>query len=117
MQKCRGARGGQGHDAVMTTPTHASLAIFRMDPAHENEQIAGLNAVIVPGVRRAPGFVSGCWTLDREANRSTVLISFDSLESAAAFAEDVRSNADNQAMVGIELLSITVVEVVATAGA
>jgi hypothetical protein len=99
----------------MTTPTHASLASFRMDPTREEEQTAGLNAVIVPGVRGAPGFVSGCWTLNRESSESTVLVTFDSHESASAFADDVRSNAANQAMVGIELLSITVVEVVASA--
>lgn len=99
----------------VTRPTHATLATFRMDPSREAEQRQGLERMIVPGVRRAPGFVTGCWTLNRETNESVVMITFDSAEHAEALASNVRANAHQQAAVGIELVSIRVVEVTASA--
>jgi hypothetical protein len=99
----------------MTQPAHATIATFRMDRAREAEQKDGLRRMIVPGVRKSPGFVTGHWTLDRELSESVALITFDSREHAEAFAVNVRANAANQAAVGIELLSIRVVEVSASA--
>ena len=99
----------------MSTPTHATLATFRMDLSRETEQRAGLERLIVPGVRAAPGFVSGCWTLDRDTSESVVIVTFDSKEHAEALASNVRANAPHQKDVGIELLSIRVVEVSASA--
>ena len=103
------------HDVLMSSPTHATLATFRMDLSREAEQREGLTQMIVPGVRSAPGFVTGCWTLDRATSESVVLITFDSHEHAEALASNVRANAPHQAAVGIELLSIHVVEVSASA--
>ena len=99
----------------MSRPTHATIAAFRMDLSREAEQREGLERMIVPGVREAPGFVAGCWTLDRVTSESVVLITFDSREHAEALASNVRSNAPNQVAVGIELVSIRVVEVTASA--
>ena len=99
----------------MNTPTHATLATFHMDLSLEAEQREGLNRMIVPGVRASPGFVAGCWTMDRAASESVVLITFDSLEAAKTFADNVRANASNQMAVGIELVSIRIVEVAASA--
>lgn len=86
-----------------------------MDLSREAEQREGLNRMIVPGVRASPGFVAGCWTLDRAASESVVLVTFDSIEAATAFADNVRGNASNQLAVGIDLVSIRIVEVSATA--
>jgi hypothetical protein len=108
-------RADTGHDAVMTAPTHATLATFRMDLSRETEQREGLQRVIVPNVRSSPGFVTGFWTLDRDASESTVMIVFDSEEHARGFAENVRANAPNQAAMGIELISIRLLEVTASA--
>jgi hypothetical protein len=99
----------------MSGPTHATLATFRMDLSREPEQREGLERMIVPGVRAAPGFVTGCWTLDRVTSESVVLITFDSREHAEALASNVRANAPSQAAVGIELVSIRIVEVSASA--
>jgi|EndMetStandDraft_8_1072994.scaffolds.fasta_scaffold1573219_1 hypothetical protein len=99
----------------MTNPTHATLATFRMDPSRETEQNEGLHRMIVPGVRNSPGFVTGCWTLDRETSESVVLITFESREHAEALAANVRANAPHQRAVGIELISIRVVDVSASA--
>jgi len=99
----------------MTQPTHATIATFRMDRAREAEQHEGLRRVIVPGVCKSPGFLTGHWTLDRELSESVALITFDCREHAEAFAVNVRANAANQAAVGIELVSIRVVEVSANA--
>lgn len=99
----------------MSTPTHAALATFRLDLDREREQREGLERFIVPGVKQAPGFVSGAWTLDRATSESVALITFSSAEQAEAFAGSVRGNADNQRGVGIDLVSVSVVEVTATA--
>jgi len=101
--------------ARMSSSTHATIATFHMDLSREAEQRDGLNRMIVPGVRKSPGFVTGCWTLDRDTSESVVLITFDSLDTARRFAENVRGNAVNQRAAGIELLSIRIVEVSATA--
>jgi hypothetical protein len=99
----------------MTEATHATVALFRMDLAKEEAQRQGLRDVIVPGVREAPGFVTGYWTLDRAAGESVAFIAFESLETAEALAENVRNNASNQAAVGIELLSVRIAEITAHA--
>ena len=99
----------------MSDATHATLATFRMDLRKEAEQREGLQRMIVPGVRNAPGFVAGCWTLDRPQSESVVLVTFDSLATADAFARSVRDNAEHQRAVGIELVSVRVVEVSASA--
>jgi hypothetical protein len=104
-----------GQHGRMADATHATVATFRMDLSREDEQRAGLLHVIVPGVRDSPGFVTGCWTLDRETSESVVLITFESAECAEALASNVRANASQQAAVGIELVSIRVVEVSASA--
>ena len=104
-----------GPDALMSSPTHATLATFRMDLSREAEQREGLTRLIVPGVRSSPGFVTGCWTLDRATSESVVMITFDSIEAAEALANNVRANAPHQTAVGIELMSLRIVEVSASA--
>jgi hypothetical protein len=59
--------------------------------------------------------VAGTWTLDRELGQSVVLVTFDSVENATTFAENVRANAPHQAAVGIDLLTVRIVEISATA--
>ena len=71
--------------------------------------------MIVPSVRSSPGFVAGCWTLDRATNESVTMITFDSMEAALALADTVRASTPRQLAVGIKLLSIRVVEVSASA--
>ena len=99
----------------MATATHATLATFEMDLSREVEQRAVLDSVIVPGVAASPGFIAGHWTLDRASAESFVLLTFESAEHAEAMAARVRANAENQRHGGLELLSIKVLEVVATA--
>ncbi len=99
----------------MASPTHATIATFRMDLAKEAAQRQGLRDVIVPGVRQAPGFVAGHWTLDRDGSESVVFVLFEAQEAAANFAENVRANAPNQLAIGIELLSIRIAEITASA--
>lgn len=99
----------------MTTATHATLATFRMDLSREAEQRRVLDAVIVPGVMSAPGIVSGHWTLDRAGSVSYVLLTFASAEAAEAMVGNVTANAENQRDTGLELVSITVLEVIAAA--
>ena len=99
----------------MADPTHATLATFRMDPGREAEQRVGLERIIVPGVRRHPGFVSGTWTLDRGSSRSFVMLTYESLASAEAMKSNIIANAAGQAAVGIELVEVQLLEVTSTA--
>src|ERR1700755_2574786 len=99
----------------MDSPTHATIATFRMDLAEEAVQRQGLHDFIVPSVRQAPGFVAGHWTLDHDSSESVAFILFDARDAAADFAENVRANAPNQVAIGIELLSIRIVEIAASA--
>lgn len=99
----------------MPQPTSAVLASFRIDLEREAEQRTILEDVIVPSVLKAPGFVSGYWTLDRDAGEGVVLITLESAVDAAGLADAVRANAPNQARVGLDLVSIRIVDVVASA--
>jgi len=85
-----------------------------MDLANEPAQREGLEKVIVPGVRGAPGVVSGTWTVDRERSESVVLITYESREAAQAMAANIRGNAENQRASGLELIEVRIVEVAAT---
>ena len=103
------------NDTLDPVATHAMLATFHLDLSREAEQQEGLKEMIVPSVQSLPGFVSGCWTLDRATSESVAMITFDSTKAAQALADNVRSNIPNQLAVGIELTSIRVVEVSASA--
>src|SRR3954454_15551060 len=101
----------------MPSPTHATLATFRMNLAREAEQRAGLDQIIVPGVQRHPGFVAGTWTLDRDIEDSFVMLNYVSRESPDAMRQNIIGNAENQRFVGIELVGVRVLEVSASASA
>lgn len=99
----------------MSGPSHGTLATFRMDLSREADQRAGLEHMIVPGVRRHPGFVSGTWTLDRDESTSFVMLTYDSLQAAEAMRQNILDNAEGQRAAGIDLVSVKVLEVSATA--
>jgi hypothetical protein len=104
-------------DGRMAKPTHATLASFHIDLTQEEDQRAGLEQIIVPGVRRHPGFVSGTWALDRETSESFAMLTYESRAAAEAMRDNIISNAENQRAVGIELITIRVLEVSASATA
>jgi hypothetical protein len=104
-----------GREAVgVTEPIYATIATFHMELAREAEQRAALEQMIVPGVRNAPGVITGHWTLDRSTAESVVLITYDSSTAAESMAANIRANADNQKAVGIELVSVRIVDLIAT---
>lgn len=107
--------GSACKDSVMSGPRHATVAIFRTDLSREADQRAGLDHIIVPGVRRHPGFDSGTWTHDRDESTSFVLLTYDSLDAAEAMRQNIVDNADAQRAVGIDLVNVKVLEVSATA--
>jgi quinol monooxygenase YgiN len=101
--------------AVMANdPSYATLATFRMDPHREEEQLFGLQNMIVPGVRQHPGFVAGTWTRDRSSSESYVMLTFETHESAEAMRQNVIDNSDGQREVGVELIGVRVLEVTAS---
>jgi quinol monooxygenase YgiN len=99
----------------MPAPSYATLATFRIDLAREAEQRSALEKMIVPGVRQFPGFVSGHWTLDRENSETLVLLTYASRDAAEAMSKNVLGNASNQAAAGLSLLSIRILEIIASA--
>lgn len=103
--------------SAMSKPTHATLATFGMDLARDSEQRSALEKMIVPGVVQHPGFVSGTWTLDRDSSESIVMLTYESRESAEAMRENIVGNAENQRLVGVELVGVRVLEVSASASA
>lgn len=102
---------------MSTAATHATLATFRMDLAREREQREALDRFIVPGVRTFPGFVSGHWTLDRDASQSLVMLTYETSEAAEAMTRNIVGNAENQRASGLELVGVRVLEIVASASA
>ena len=73
-----------------------------MDVSREAEQQDALDRMIVLSVKSSPGFVAGCWTLDRATSESVVTITFDWTDAAEALADNVRANAPNQRAADIE---------------
>jgi hypothetical protein len=99
----------------MTSATHATVTTLRTDPAKEAEQIQERNRIRERGFDHVPGFVAALWTLDRENSEVLIIHTFDSLQSAEAFAAQNRNSAARQAEFGVELLSIRVNEITGTA--
>jgi len=73
--------------------------------------------MIVPGVRKAPGFVSGIWTRSQDGTKSTVVVAFAGEDRAREFQASVKENAANQAAVGLKLTDSALVEISAFASA
>lgn len=96
---------------------HAIVGRWKMDRSRTAEQRDGLQRMVIPQVSQAPGFVRGAWTQDVSSDLNHSFVVFDTEETARAFVASVRAQADRQASVGIELVDMTVAEVIAETGA
>ena len=94
---------------------YAVVGIWNMDPAGREEQDRGLRDLIIPSVRRHPGFCAGYWMRDPETGKGHTTIVLDSESSARAFKDAVLGNARDQARAGITNDSLAVVELLAQA--
>ncbi len=74
-----------------------------------------LERFIVPGVQRFPGFVSGHWTVDRDAAESLVLLTYETRAAAETMSENIIGNAESQRAAGLELVGVRLLEIAATA--
>jgi hypothetical protein len=99
----------------MADATHMTITTLRRDLSKEEEQSQELQRLLERGFADLPGFVAGVWTFDRDTSEVVILHSFDSMQSAEAFAESNRNSAARQAEFGFELLSVRVNEIIATA--
>ena len=88
------------------TNQHAVLAVFRADPSRSQEQLMGLEHVIVPSVAGSPGFVRGDWVSDETSSERVAFILMESEGDARSLCENVQANAEGQEGVGLELVSI-----------
>jgi len=98
-------------------PSHAVVAVWRMDPSLAEEQLRGLRERIIPLSRVQPGFVQGRWTRAANGVRHIAFVEFDSAEHADAFVQMVRSaeRAADRQKAGVSNESIDVVEVIGAA--
>lgn len=95
---------------------YAMIAIFSMDPAMKEQQMAHLHGAIVPMVRKMPGFVAGFWSYDHAANVSYGYIVLENEEAAKRLMAGVRASADdNAAAHGVRFERAAVAEIVAAA--
>jgi len=94
---------------------HSMVGIFRMDPSLRARQRSELNERIVPLVKHQPGFVSATWSYDTAQNRSIAVLIFDSERAARGMAEYVEQQMGRGNDAGVELDSLTVAEVEASA--
>jgi hypothetical protein len=94
---------------------HSMVGIFRMDPSLRARQRSELNERIVPLVKHQPGFVSATWSYDTAQNRSFAVLIFDSERAARGMAEYVKQQMTQGNDAGVELDSLTVAEVEASA--
>jgi heme-degrading monooxygenase HmoA len=90
---------------------HGLMGIWRMDPTRRAEQLAGLEAMVIPQVRRQPGFIAGYWTHDDSTHTSYSLVLFDTEEQARACRRLPEEAAERSRAVGIEAQLLTVVSV------
>jgi len=93
----------------------AVVGRWKLDPAQVQVQREVLTQRIVPGVRRANGFVAGYWSEPTETGHAHSFIVFDELAAAEAFAESVRRNPHDRERRGVEDGELTVVELMAHA--
>jgi hypothetical protein len=95
--------------------THATVTTLRRDLSKADKQAESFRQMFERGFAEIPGFVAGLWTFDPEACEVVIIHTFDSLAAAEAFADMVRNRRERQAEHGLELVSVRVNEVMATA--
>jgi hypothetical protein len=71
----------------------------------------GLEGVVVPRVKQAPGFVAGYWTRSEDGSNGQSMMVFESEEAARAVAERIGTDIPE----GVTIESTDVREVVASA--
>jgi hypothetical protein len=75
----------------------------------------GLQEMVVPRAKQAPGFVAGYWTRSDEGNNGLSMLVFESEGNAQAAAEMIRTSIERPE--GVTLDNVEVREVVANASA
>ena len=94
---------------------HSMVGIFKVDPSLRARQRTELNERIVPLVKHQPGFVSATWSYDLAEGRSFAVLIFDSERAARGMAEYVREQMARGNDAGMQLDSLSVAEVEASA--
>ncbi|GAB3932794.1 hypothetical protein GCM10029976_039260 [Kribbella albertanoniae] len=92
---------------------YAVVGVWEMDSAQREAQQSALEG-IVAGVSQLPGMVKGYWSDYEDPARSHTFIVFDDRDAAAAFADSVRGNVENQTRSGVRNISVDILAVKAT---
>ena len=90
---------------------HAIVGMFSMDRAKRDAQKVGLQEFVIPTVKKLPGFVRGYWSYDQGESRSFSYIIFQTEAQAKALVELLKSDASRRNDAGVQLQSLTIVEI------
>lgn len=69
---------------------HAVLVSVTIESGREDDAVKHLNEAVLPGVRQAPGAVSGVWIAPQDGQGYSTVV-FDSEENARASADSIES--------------------------
>lgn len=96
---------------------HAVVVRVNIDPQGDAEAgLKDLRENVVPGVSRAPGFVTGVWLAPDDKGQGLSIVTFDNEDSAKAAASMAQQMFDSgQTPPDVKLDSINVREVAASA--
>jgi heme-degrading monooxygenase HmoA len=96
---------------------HAVVVIVKIDPQGDREAaLKDLKENVVPGVSRAPGFISGVWLAPDDTGKGLSIVTFDTEDNAKAAASRAQEMFDSgQTPPGVKLDSIGTREVAASA--
>ena len=95
------------------TPTHAIVVRVTFKAGFEEAATKMLNAEVVPGAKKAAGFVAGYWMHSEDGRTGTSVEVFDSLANAQA--ELGRRSTDMPADAPVSVDSAEILEIVARA--
>jgi hypothetical protein len=90
---------------------YAVIGTFSMDRAKVDAQRVGLASYVIPKVKDLPGFLHGSWSYDPTESRSYSYIVWKTEADAKAMIEILKADTSRSAEAGVQLQSITVVQV------
>lgn len=90
---------------------YAVIGTFSMDRAKVDAQRVGLREYVIPKVKSLPGFVHGSWAYDPTESRSYSYIVWNTEAAAKAMIEILKADTSRSSEAGVQLQSITVVQV------
>ena len=90
---------------------HAMIVTVKFDRTKKDQQVQALREMIVPMVRKAPGFVAGYWARDDAASKGHSFAVFETQEAAQQMIDIMKGNmAGPNPGVDLEFVTIGTIE-------